>query len=130
VSGVMLDTNLLIWFLYTPEHLGPTLERELTNEASSFSFSVVSIWEISIKFALRRPDFTAHPKQVRDKLLDLNFEETPIAAQHLYKTTLLPPIHRDPFDRLLIAQSSVEKKKLWTSDKTLAGYGRHIRVFG
>jgi PIN domain nuclease of toxin-antitoxin system len=130
VRSVLLDTNLLIWFLYTPEHLGATLERELTNDASTFSFSLASIWEIGIKFALQRRDFTAHPKQVRDKLLELGFEETPISAQHLYKTTLLPKVHRDPFDRLLVAQSIVEKKKLWTSDKTLAGYGRHVRVFG
>jgi PIN domain nuclease of toxin-antitoxin system len=130
VKGVLLDTNLLIWFLYTPEHLGATLTRELTNDDNTFSFSLASIWEISIKFALQSRDFTANPKQVRDKLLELGFEETPISAQHLYKTTLLPKVPRDPFDRLLVAQSLMEKKKLWTSDRTLAAYGRHIRVFG
>ncbi len=129
MKQLLLDTNILIWYLYAPENLGPVLERELANEENNFSFSAVSIWEIAIKYALRRPDFSAHPKQVRNKLLDFGFNELAILAPHLYKTTLLPPVHRDPFDRLLVAQASVEKIKLWSSDRTLAKYGRHVRVF-
>jgi PIN domain nuclease of toxin-antitoxin system len=125
----LLDTNLLLWYLYAPHRFGKELVSKFADETITLCFSSASVWEVAIKHSLGRPDFTAHPKQMRDKLLDLGFDEILIDASHIYKTTLLAPIHRDPFDRLLVAQAIIEKMKLWTSDKTLADYGRQVRVY-
>jgi PIN domain nuclease of toxin-antitoxin system len=92
-------------------------------------FSASSIWEAAMKFALGRPDFTVEPRTLRRALLDNGCEELPITALHGAAVAGLPPVHRDPFDRILVAQAMVEGFTLLTTDAILARYPGPIRVF-
>lgn len=92
-------------------------------------FSAASIWEVAIKFALGRPDFTVEPRALRRALLDNGYEELPITALHGAAVAGLPAVHRDPFDRILVAQAMVEGFTLLTTDAVLARYPGSIRVF-
>ena len=85
-------------------------------------FSVASLWEIAIKFALRRPEFQFDPRVLRRGSLDNGYSELDVTAQHALATVPLPPIHKDPFDRLLIAQATVEGITLVTVDATILRY--------
>jgi PIN domain nuclease of toxin-antitoxin system len=76
---------------------------------------------------LRRPDFKADARQVRRGLLDNGYTETPITSEHVAAIDRLPPIHKDPFDRLLVAQARIEGLVLLTSDATVAEYGDPTR---
>ena len=91
-------------------------------------FSVVSLWEIAIKFALGRPDFQVDPRVLRRGLLDNGYRELPITADHALATAGLPPIHKDPFDRLLVAQATVDGIVLLTADQIVARYPGPIRL--
>jgi PIN domain nuclease of toxin-antitoxin system len=90
-------------------------------------FSPVSIWEVAIKHDLRRPDFGLDPSLLRRMLLDNGYEELPVTSRHAVAVVGLPAIHKDPFDRLLIAQAAAEGVTLLTSDQTLARYPGPIR---
>jgi PIN domain nuclease of toxin-antitoxin system len=120
---------MLLWAVDNPERLSQSATELLENGANQVYFSLVSIWEASIKFALGRPDFTMPPRVLRDGLLRFGFLELPIAAEHVIAVSNLPPLHRDPFDRLLVAQAEIEGLILMTTDKTLAKYGNHVRRF-
>jgi len=91
-------------------------------------FSVASVWEIAIKFALGRPDFRVDPRALRRGLLDNGYAELPVTADHALATLALPPIHKDPFDQLLVAQATVEGVVLLTADPTVAGYPGPVRL--
>ena len=88
-----------------------------------FRSSVVSIWEVAIKASLKRPDFQVNPEELRFGLLQEGFQELAIQSEHVLAVAHLPLIHRDPFDRLLVAQAAREGLRLLTSDRTLASYG-------
>ena len=90
-------------------------------------FSVASLWEVAIKFALGRPEFHVDPRVLRRGLLDNGYAELTVTADHALATVSLPPIHKDPFDRLLIAQAVVEGITLLTVDATLLRYPGPIR---
>jgi PIN domain nuclease of toxin-antitoxin system len=92
------------------------------------AFSAAAIWEIAIKSARGRSDFVANAAEVRDALLTSGFRELPITAEHVLAVRDLPPIHRDPFDRLLVAQASVEDLTLVTADGVLEGYPACVMV--
>jgi len=94
------------------------------------SFSVVSIWEVAIKASLGRDDFQVNPPALRLGLLEQGFRELPIQAEHVLAVQHLPWIHRDPFDRLLVAQAARERLTLLTADRTLLGYGNGVRWVG
>lgn len=126
---LLADTQLLVWLADRSEQLPKPVAAILRDSTHELFFSLVSIWETAIKFALERPEFTIHPRQLRDGLLKFGFTELPIASQHIIAVSRLPPIHRDPFDRLLVAQAEVEGLTLMTTDKTLAKYGQHVQRF-
>lgn len=90
-------------------------------------FSAASLWEITIKRTLGRPDFRVDPHLLRRALLDHGYGELPITGQHALATAHLPPIHEDPFDRLLVAQAEVEGALLLTTDATVARYPGPVR---
>ena len=90
-------------------------------------FSAVSLWEVAIKTGIGRPDFQVDPRVLHRALLDGGYEELPIAGRHAAAVVSLPPIHRDPFDRLLVAQAMVEGMTLLTTDETVAAYPGPIR---
>lgn len=91
-------------------------------------FSVTSLWEIVIKRGLKRPDFRVDARVLRRGLIDNGYHELPILSEHAVAIDVLPPIHKDPFDRLLIAQATVEGITLVTDDTTVAKYPGPVRL--
>ena len=125
---VLLDTPMLLWAAAMSARL-PGQARMLLEDASNEVYcSVASLWEIAIKSALRRPDFDVDLKALRAALPEMAIAELPVTGQHIEALTALPPIHKDPFDRLLVAQAIAEPLVLLTNDAMLAGYGSGVLV--
>lgn len=125
---LLLDTHLLVWAMGSPQRLPAGLAPMLEDPAHTPVFSVVSLWELVIKQALGRPDFSVQPAVLRRALLDEGWQELPIEAQHALAVAGLPSLHRDPFDRLLLAQASAEGLLLITADQQLAQYPAPVRL--
>lgn len=124
---LLIDTNILLWMTVTPEKL-PRAARELLNDTGNeLVFSSVNIWEITIKAGLRRPDFVVEPRRLLRHLLTQGFSELPVTGAHALAVGELPNHHGDPFDRLLVAQATVEEAILLTADAMLARYPGPIR---
>lgn len=124
---LLLDTHLLVWAMGEPERLPTGCAAMLEDPSNSLVFSVASLWELVIKQALGRPDFNLEPSLLRQALLDGGWQELPIEASHALAVSQLPPLHRDPFDRLLLAQAQVEGLLLLTADSQLSLYPGPIR---
>lgn len=118
---VLLDTQILIWIAEDNKRLTQQTRGMIDSEESRF-FSVASIWEVAIKSAQNKPEFQVDPHKLRRELMRSSFQELPIDGDHALAVLALPPIHKDPVDRLLIAQASVEAMTLITSDETIAKY--------
>ena len=125
---LLLDTHLLVWAMGSPERLPAGLATMLEDPRNTPVFSVASLWELVIKQALGRPDFRVEPAVLRRALLDGGWQELPIQAQHALAVAALPPLHRDPFDRLLLGQASAEGLLLITADQQLAAYPGPVRL--
>lgn len=124
---MLLDTHLLLWASEQPERLSPIARDLIADPGNDPMFSAASIWEIGIKFALGRDDFRFDPRLLRRDLLDNGYAEIPIIGAHAAAVLALPRIHRDPFDRILIAQSIVEGIVLLTADPAMARYRGLVR---
>jgi PIN domain nuclease of toxin-antitoxin system len=127
---LLLDTHILVWAMGEPARLGPALRELLEDPRHSLCFSVASLWELVIKATLGRDGFQVQPSLLRRTLLDGGFEEIPIEAAHVLAVAQLPPLHRDPFDRLLLAQAEREGLLLITADLVLARYPGPVRHQG
>jgi PIN domain nuclease of toxin-antitoxin system len=123
----LLDTQLALWILLDSPDLKPAVRMLLETPGDQFAFSVSSIWEIAIKRALNRSDFLHDPRVIRRNLMDDGYQELPILGHHVVEVDSLPPIHKDPFDRILIAQAMVEGIMLLTADPVIAKYPGPIR---
>jgi PIN domain nuclease of toxin-antitoxin system len=121
---VLLDTHLLLWALATPRKLTPKTRRRI--ESSDVFVSAASIWEIAIKCGLGK--LRADPAQVLSGIEPAGFDHLQISAAHAAEVAKLPHLHKDPFDRLLVAQASVERMVLLTDDDALGGYGEFVQV--
>lgn len=121
---VLLDTHLLLWALTSPAKL-PRSARKIIDSADVY-ISAASLWEISIKVGLRKLD--ADPREIMTSLEPAAFSVLPITGEHAVKVAELPPLHRDPFDRLLIAQALTEPMILLTNDEALRAYGSFITI--
>lgn len=119
---LLLDTHLLIWAADNIERVPVAARALMTDPKSELIFSVASLWEIAIKSGLNRPDFQVNAGLLRRGLIDNGYRELPILSQHVIAIDALPPIHKDPFDRMLIAQATVEGILLLTDDSTVARY--------
>src|SRR5579864_8718392 len=119
---LLLDTHLLLWAAGQPNRLSATALRLIDNPANELLFSAASIWEVAIKRGLGRTDFTVNPRLLRRGLLDNGYKELPITGEHAAAVDGLPLFHKDPFDRMLIAQSLVEGVILLTADERVARY--------
>lgn len=118
----LLDTHLILWAALFPERL-PKKARQLMNQAgNTLYFSTASIWEISIKLTRPRNDLEIDVRQWRAGLLDNGYQELAINSLHAISVQDLPDIHKDPFDRLLLAQAMREDLTLVTADEILASY--------
>ncbi len=124
---LLLDTHVLLWMAAGSSRL-PSAGRRLIEEPQSEPlFSIVSVWEVVIKRALGRSDFQADPRVLRRRLLDNGYSELSIVSEHVLALDGLPSIHKDPFDRLLVAQAMVEGITLLTLDPVVAQYPGPIR---
>ena len=125
---VLLDTHILIWAARTPERLSGDALTLIEAEDTELFFSVASLWEIVTKAGVGRVDFQFDARVLRRALLDNGYTELPVTAEHALAVSTLPNIHRDPFDRILVAQASVEGTLLLTADSTVSQYPGPIRV--
>lgn len=121
---LLLDTHVLLWALAAPGKLPPRFRREL--DAAQVFVSAASIWEVAIKAGLGKLD--ADPQEVLDAVQPSGFELLDVTGAHAARVATLPPLHRDPFDRLLVAQALVEPLVLVTRDEALTGYGDLVRL--
>jgi len=119
---LLVDTHLLLWSASQPERLSAKSRQLLESPVSELWFSAASMWEIAIKRELGRDDFRVEPRRLRRGLIDGGWRELAITSEHAVATLDLPPLHKDPFDRLLIAQAHVEGITLLTSDCIVAQY--------
>lgn len=124
---ILLDTQLLLWAAGQPERLSPTARKLLEAPDNELLFSAASIWEIAIRSSLGREDFRVEPRLLRRGLLDNGYAELPITSQHAVSIDSLPALHRDPFDRLLVAQATTEGITLLTGDPLVAQYPGPVR---
>jgi len=125
---LLLDTHVLLWAAGEPDRLSGDAQSLLEDPANQLYFSPVSLWEVAIKSGLGRADFQVDPGLMRRGLIDNGYEELPISGQHAVHIATLPPIHRDPFDRMLVAQAQVEGITLLTVDALVARYPGPIRL--
>jgi len=123
---LLIDTHLLLWAAAMPERLSPRAVARLEAPENRLLFSAASLWEIAFLAALGRSDFTVDPRRLRQGLIDNDYEELPLTGAHALALADLPAIHKDPFDRILIAQAKVEGLVLLTADATLARYGAPV----
>ncbi len=124
---LLLDTHLLLWAAGQPDRLSAEARSLLQDPANDLVFSVASLWEITIKRGLGRADFRVEPRVLRRGLRDHGYSELAIAADHALAVDLLPPLHKDPFDRLLLAQAVMEGITLLTADPLVARYPAPVR---
>ena len=123
----ILDTHLLLWAVEKPRRLSPTAHSLISDPLNVPLFSVASIWEVAIKTGRGHSDFIVPPLLLRETLLNSGYEELPILGKHAVAVDGLPFIHKDPFDRLMIAQATIEGITLLTVDATIARYPGPIR---
>ena len=123
---LLFDTHLLLQAAGAGDRsVGalPAAARALIVDVANESmFSAASIWEVAIKHSLRRADFDADPHLLRRSLVDNGYQELPIDGGHAAAVATLPRLHKDPFDRILIAQATVEGIILLTLDAVVASY--------
>ena len=125
----LLDTHLLLWAASNPEQLPAQARAEIENSDNDLIFSAASLWEVAIKTGLGRPDFAVDPRLLRRGLVDNGYHELAITAEHAIGLLVLPPTHKDPFDRILISQAVAEEIVLMTVDEKIARYPAPVRCF-
>jgi PIN domain nuclease of toxin-antitoxin system len=123
----LLDTHLLIWAVREPEQLSAEALNLIDDNDNELVFSVISIWETAIKSAFRKPNFRTDARLLRRRLLDNGYVELPLLGTHSVAIDMLPQIHKDPFDRILVAQAMVEGITLLTVDPLVAEYPGPVR---
>jgi PIN domain nuclease of toxin-antitoxin system len=125
---LLLDTHLLLWAAGEPKRLSKQARTLIDNPDNELLFSAASLWEVVIKRGLGREDFKVDARLLRRGLLDNGYSELPIISDHVVATESLPPIHKDPFDRVLVAQATVEGVTLLTIDSLVAQYPGPIKT--
>jgi PIN domain nuclease of toxin-antitoxin system len=125
---LLLDTHLLLWAAGEPRRLSKAARALIDNPDNELLFSAASLWEVAIKRGLGRKDFKVDARLLRRGLLDNGYRELPILSDHVVATESLPLIHTDPFDRILVAQATVEGITLLTIDSLVSQYPGPIRT--
>ena len=119
---LLLDTHILLWAAGCPEKLSPSARSLLISSENALFFSPANLWEIIIKRALGRDDFKVDPFRLRKMLVTHGYTELPITSEHALRVDHLPKLHKDPFDRLLLAQAIAEGMFLVTADASVIRY--------
>ena len=125
----LLDTHVLLWAAGEPDRLPAEARSFIEDPASELVYSAVSLWEVAIKKGLGRADFRVDPRVLRRGLLEHNYTELVVTGAHAVAVDTLPPIHKDPFDRLLVAQAQIEGMMLLTVDELVGRYPGPIQLF-
>lgn len=125
---LLLDTHLLLWAAADSRRLPGEARALLEDTGNDAYYSAASIWEVAIKSSLGRRDFRIDIDGLLAALPRMGLAELPVSAVHASGVAKLPPIHRDPFDRMLVAQSIAEPLTLLTNDAVLARYWDGVRV--
>lgn len=120
--NLLLDTHILLWAAAQPERLSDKAVDLINDPQNKLYFSSASIWEVVIKNNLNRTDFNVDPHLLRRALVENGYLELPITVQHVLAVAHLPNIHKDPFDRILVAQAESEGILLLTMDDTVSEY--------
>jgi len=123
----LLDTHLLLWAASEPQRLSAKARALLLDPSNQLVFSSASLWEITSKNGLERSDFNVDPRRLWRMLLVNGYREISVTSEHTVAVNDLPPLHRDPFDRILVAQARVEGLTLLTADKMVAKYGEGVK---
>ena len=126
--NLLLDTHLLLWAAATPDRLSPAATDLILDKRNRLFFSAASIWETVIKRGLGRSDFRVDPALLRRGLVENDYAELPFTSTHAMGVGHLPPIHKDPFDRMLVAQAESEGLLLLTTDSVVARYPGPIQL--
>jgi PIN domain nuclease of toxin-antitoxin system len=125
---LLLDTHILLWGAVEPERLSRVASSLIDSPDNAMVFSALSLWEIAIKAGRGRADFRIDAAMLRRSLFDNGYAELAVTGAHAAALAGLPPIHKDPFDRMLVAQAIVEGLTLVTSDPAVAKYPAPIRL--
>jgi PIN domain nuclease of toxin-antitoxin system len=125
---LLLDTHLLLWAAGAPDKLSAQAQILLQDTRNELAFSAASLWEVVIKRGLGREDFRVDPRRLRQGLLANGYREVAVTSEHAIAVERLPPLHKDPFDRILVAQAAVEGFRLLTSDSTVGQYGEMVQL--
>jgi PIN domain nuclease of toxin-antitoxin system len=124
---LLVDTQLLLWAAVKQARLPSEARRMMGALDTERLFSAASIWEVAIKSGLARDEFDVDPGVLRNGLLMNGYTEVPVTSQHAAATSGLPRLHKDPFDRLLLAQAVTEGALLLTTDQVLGRYPGPVR---
>lgn len=125
--NLLLDTHLLLWAASEPQRLSAKARALLLDPSNQLVFSSASLWEITIKNGLERSDFNVDPRRLWRMLLVNGYRELSVTSEHTVAVNDLPLMHKDPFDRILVAQARVEGLTLLTADKMVAKYGDGVK---
>jgi len=125
---ILLDTHFILWALLDQKRLSSRARAIIEAEENQILFSVASLWEIAIKRTSGKRDFKVAPQILRRTMLESDYLELSLAAEHVFETSKLPLLHKDPFDRILIAQAMVEGMTLLTADAVVAKYPGPIQL--
>ena len=125
---LLLDTHILLWAASEPQKLPVKIRQLIEDEENTLFFSAASIWEIVMKNGLGRSDFQIEPRMFRSALMDNGYLEVPITSEHVLFVHELPPLHKDPVDRILVAQSSIEGMAVLTVDQAVIDYGGTVII--
>ena len=126
----LLDTHLLVWSALNSGKLSAVARKLIADRNNTLYCSAASLWEVAIKNALRRPDFPVEAGSLRAGLIANGYRELAIEGRHVMAYRDLPTVHRDPFDRLLVAQAKAEGLELLTADRQLKQYGHPVCFVG
>jgi PIN domain nuclease of toxin-antitoxin system len=124
----LLDTHFVLWSQGETRRVPAAASAAINDPDNQPIYSVVTLWEIAIKNARVRADFRVDARRLRTQLGLLSWEELPVTGAHALAVGDLPPLHKDPFDRLLIAQAKVEGIAFMTADARLAAYGYPVQA--
>ena len=124
---LLLDTHLLLWAAGHPDRPSAEARSLIDSPENELLFSAASLWEVVIKRGLGRSDLKVDVRILRRGLLDNGYSELPILSDHVVAIDSLPAIHKDPFDRILVAQATVEGITLLTTDSLVGNYPGPIR---
>jgi len=125
---LLVDTHVLLWAAIRPVRLSASFRERIESPDNEVLFSAASIWELAIKLQIGVSSLAISPEALADAALQMGFGELPVTAAHAAGVRLLPLHHRDPFDRILVAQAIHEPARLLTADRALAPYSDLVEV--